>query len=47
MYILLLLLYCIQWTVAELSSHAYSRVVVALYDTLGKEAMAHIINQGK
>jgi long-chain acyl-CoA synthetase len=37
---------CIQWTITELSSHAYSRIIVALYDTLGHEAITHIINQG-
>uniref|UniRef100_A0A1X7TMP3 long-chain-fatty-acid--CoA ligase n=1 Tax=Amphimedon queenslandica TaxID=400682 RepID=A0A1X7TMP3_AMPQE len=36
---------CIEWTITEQSCHAYSRIVVALYDTLGPEAVAHIINQ--
>ncbi|XP_003390218.1 PREDICTED: long-chain-fatty-acid--CoA ligase 5-like [Amphimedon queenslandica] len=36
---------CIEWTIIEQSCHAYSRIVVALYDTLGPEAVAHIINQ--
>ena len=35
-----------QWVVVEQSCSAYSRVVVPLYDTLGKEAVTHIINQG-
>lgn len=37
---------CINWTMAALSCDAYSRVVVPLYPTLGKEAIAHIINEG-
>ena len=37
---------CINWTMAALSCDAYSRVVVPLYATLGREAIAHIINEG-
>ncbi len=36
----------LQWVVMEQSCSAYSRVVVPLYDTLGREAVIHIANQG-
>ena len=35
----------LQWVVAEQSCNYYSRVLVPLYDTLGSEAVAYIINQ--
>jgi long-chain acyl-CoA synthetase len=34
-----------EWVVAEQSCNYYSRVLVPLYDTLGAEAVAYIINQ--
>ena len=34
-----------QWVVTEQSCNYYSRVLVPLYDTLGAEAVAYIINQ--
>lgn len=36
---------CAEWVVTEQSCNAYSRVVVPLYDTLGKDAVTHILNQ--
>lgn len=35
----------VEWVVAMEASHAYNFVIVPLYDTLGVEAMKHIINQ--
>ena len=35
------------WVVAALSCDAYSRVSVPLYDTLGPQAVEHIINEGQ
>uniref|UniRef100_A0A8D3CKB3 Long-chain-fatty-acid--CoA ligase n=1 Tax=Scophthalmus maximus TaxID=52904 RepID=A0A8D3CKB3_SCOMX len=34
-----------QWTISELACHTYSMVVVPLYDTLGTEAIAYIIDR--
>ncbi len=36
---------CPQWVVVEQSCNYYSRVLVPLYDTLGPEAVAYIVNQ--
>uniref|UniRef100_A0A8D3A5I6 Long-chain-fatty-acid--CoA ligase n=1 Tax=Scophthalmus maximus TaxID=52904 RepID=A0A8D3A5I6_SCOMX len=36
-----------EWTISELACHTYSMVVVPLYDTLGTEAIAYIIDRGK
>ncbi|KAK6469312.1 long-chain-fatty-acid--CoA ligase 1 [Huso huso] len=33
-----------EWVVAELACYTYSMAVVPLYDTLGEEAMVHILN---
>ncbi|XP_033852342.3 long-chain-fatty-acid--CoA ligase 1 [Acipenser ruthenus] len=33
-----------EWVVAELACYTYSMTVVPLYDTLGEEAMVHILN---
>lgn len=35
-----------QWTISELACYTYSMVAVPLYDTLGTEAIAYIIDQG-
>ena len=37
---------CTSWVVASLACDAFSRVSVPLYDTLGPEAVEHIINEG-
>uniref|UniRef100_A0A8D3A5L0 Long-chain-fatty-acid--CoA ligase n=1 Tax=Scophthalmus maximus TaxID=52904 RepID=A0A8D3A5L0_SCOMX len=34
-----------EWTISELACHTYSMVVVPLYDTLGTEAIAYIIDR--
>nr|KAF6454511.1 acyl-CoA synthetase long chain family member 5 [Rousettus aegyptiacus] len=34
-----------EWTISELACYTYSMVVVPLYDTLGPEAVVHIINK--
>jgi long-chain acyl-CoA synthetase len=34
-----------EWVITDLACHAYSFVVVALYDTLGEEASEYILNQ--
>ncbi|KAG1439545.1 hypothetical protein G6F56_012263 [Rhizopus delemar] len=34
-----------EWTITELSSYRESFIIVALYDTLGAEAMEYIVNQ--
>eukprot|EP00116_Pleurobrachia_bachei_P004059 sb/3464321/ len=36
---------CIDWVVAQLGCVFYNRVLVPMYDTLGDEAMGHIIQQ--
>uniref|UniRef100_A0A8C7ZK98 Arachidonate--CoA ligase n=1 Tax=Oryzias sinensis TaxID=183150 RepID=A0A8C7ZK98_9TELE len=36
-----------EWVISELACYTYSMAVVPLYDTLGTEAMVHIINLGK
>ena len=36
----------LQWVVTEQSCNYFSRVSVPLYDTLGTEALVHILNQG-
>ena len=36
-----------EWVVAMEAAHAYNFVIVPLYDTLGAEALTHIINQTK
>ncbi|XP_041089644.1 long-chain-fatty-acid--CoA ligase 1-like isoform X3 [Polyodon spathula] len=33
-----------EWVIAELACYTYSMAVVPLYDTLGEEAMVHILN---
>ena len=38
---------CIEWKVAEQACNSFSMVVVTLYDTLGPEAIQHIVNQCK
>lgn len=35
-----------QWTISELACYTYSLVTVPLYDTLGREAIAYIIDKG-
>uniref|UniRef100_A0A7N6F5V1 Long-chain-fatty-acid--CoA ligase n=1 Tax=Anabas testudineus TaxID=64144 RepID=A0A7N6F5V1_ANATE len=35
-----------EWTIAELACYTYSMVVVPLYDTLGTEAIAYVIDKG-
>ncbi|CAI8013955.1 Long-chain-fatty-acid--CoA ligase 5 [Geodia barretti] len=37
----------IDWVVTEQSCNYYSRVLVPLYDTLGAEALVHILNQAE
>ncbi|XP_019955942.2 long-chain-fatty-acid--CoA ligase 1a isoform X2 [Paralichthys olivaceus] len=34
-----------EWTISELACHTYSMVVVPLYDTLGTEAIAYVIDK--
>jgi len=34
-----------EWVITDLACHAYSFVVVALYDTLGEDASEFILNQ--
>uniref|UniRef100_A0AAZ3QU28 Arachidonate--CoA ligase n=1 Tax=Oncorhynchus tshawytscha TaxID=74940 RepID=A0AAZ3QU28_ONCTS len=36
-----------QWIISELACYTFSMAVVPLYDTLGEEAMVHILNLGK
>uniref|UniRef100_A0A8B9KBS6 Long-chain-fatty-acid--CoA ligase n=1 Tax=Astyanax mexicanus TaxID=7994 RepID=A0A8B9KBS6_ASTMX len=36
-----------EWVIAELACYTFSMAVVPLYDTLGLEAMVHILNLGK
>lgn len=36
-----------QWVLSELACYTYSMAVVPLYDTLGLEAMVHILNLGE
>uniref|UniRef100_A0A3B4ACQ4 Arachidonate--CoA ligase n=1 Tax=Periophthalmus magnuspinnatus TaxID=409849 RepID=A0A3B4ACQ4_9GOBI len=36
-----------EWTISELACYTYSMVVVPLYETLGLEAMVHILDLGK
>lgn len=36
---------CIEWVLVEQACNTYSVVVVPLYDTLGPEAIVHILNQ--
>lgn len=37
---------CPEWILAEQGAYSYSMVIVPLYDTLGPDACAYIINQG-
>lgn len=36
-----------QWVIAELACYTFSMALVPLYDTLGLEAMVHILNHGQ
>uniref|UniRef100_A0A8C7GJ74 Arachidonate--CoA ligase n=1 Tax=Oncorhynchus kisutch TaxID=8019 RepID=A0A8C7GJ74_ONCKI len=36
-----------EWIISELACYTFSMAVVPLYDTLGEEAMVHILNLGK
>ena len=36
---------CPEWVIVEESCHAYSQVLVPLYDTLGPEGLEHIVTQ--
>lgn len=36
-----------QWIISELACYTFSMAVVPLYDTLGEEAMVHILNLGE
>uniref|UniRef100_A0A671VIK0 Arachidonate--CoA ligase n=1 Tax=Sparus aurata TaxID=8175 RepID=A0A671VIK0_SPAAU len=36
-----------EWVISELGCYTYSMAVVPLYDTLGPEAMVHILNMGE
>jgi len=36
-----------EWVIAEQAANAYSMVVVPLYDTLGQEAIEHILNEAQ
>lgn len=38
---------CPEWVLVEQGLYCYSMVIIALYDTLGADACAFIINQGK
>lgn len=38
---------CLQWTIAELACYTFSLVAVPLYDTLGTEAIAYVIDKGE
>lgn len=38
---------CPEWVITEHAAYSYSMVVVSLNDTLGPDACAFIINQGK
>lgn len=40
-------LYWCQWIISELACYTYSMAVVPLYETLGLEAMVHILNLGE
>jgi long-chain acyl-CoA synthetase len=35
----------VEWVVAMVAAHHYNFVIVPLYDTLGEEALTHIVNQ--
>lgn len=37
----------LQWVITELACYTFSMALVPLYDTLGPEAMVHILNLGK
>lgn len=37
---------CPEWILAEQGAYTYSMVIVPLYDTLGPDACAYIVNQG-
>lgn len=37
---------CPEWVLVEQGLYSYSMVIIALYDTLGADACAFIINQG-
>lgn len=37
----------LEWQIADLSSHAYSRVSVPLYDTLGNDSVEYVINHSE
>ena len=36
---------CVEWTLTEQACNAYTYVTVPLYDTLGEEAVTHILTQ--
>ena len=36
---------CPEWVIVEESCHAYSQILVPLYDTLGQEGIEHIVTQ--
>jgi long-chain acyl-CoA synthetase len=38
---------CPEWVLTEQGAYCYSMVIVPLYDTLGPDACAYIIKQGK
>ena len=35
----------VEWVVSMVAAHHYNFVIVPLYDTLGEEALTHIVNQ--
>lgn len=37
----------LQWVITELACYTFSMALVPLYDTLGLEAMVHILNLGE
>jgi len=44
---LLVSLCWLQWVITELACYTFSMALVPLYDTLGLEAMVHILNLGE
>ncbi|TIB85666.1 hypothetical protein E3Q06_01816 [Wallemia mellicola] len=38
---------CPEWQIADLSLHAYSRISVPLYDTLGNDSVEYVINHSE
>lgn len=38
---------CVEWQVADLSLHAFSRISVPLYDTLGNDSVEYVINHSE